>query len=398
MTHRFSTAQRLITSLLGGLLLAASINAGAQTAGKTVVVKRGDSFISVAKRFGVDKRQWRSVYDAQRSGVANPNIVLVGQKFEMVTAADGSKYLRVAGSVPGSQAAQMAESVATAAPRPAAVPAATAPPVAAAPAPVPAAASAETLTIGLIPNIPAPAVLAQYEHLKRYLERLHGHTVRLVVPPSFKAFFDATMAGEYDVSVGPPHMQRVAQLDKGLVPLGIFEPRIGALFITPGERGVAHAREVTGLAVGFANPQSLVAMYGQQWLRSFNLEPGRDYEIKGSRSDMGVGRMLLTGDVAAAIMSNGEYRALPAEESARLKIVEVFARIPNFIWLANPKLDRARIDKLRTQLRGFLADKEDGAAFARATGLSGIVEADEATLRELDTFNPATRRAMGVQR
>jgi ABC-type phosphate/phosphonate transport system substrate-binding protein len=193
-------------------------------------------------------------------------------------------------------------------------------------------------------------------------------------------------------------MQRVAQLDRGLVPLGIFEPRIGALFITPGERGVAHAREVTGLAVGFANPQSLVAMYGQQWLRSFNLEPGRDYEVKGSRSDMGVGRMLLTGDVAAAIMSNGEYRALPAEESARLKIVEVFARIPQLHLAGNPKLDRARIDKLRTQLRGFLADKEDGAAFARATGLVGIVDADEATLRELDTFNPVTRRAMGVQR
>ena len=40
-----------------------------------------------------------------------------------------------------------------------------------------------------------------------------------------------------------------------------------------------------------------------------------------------LGRMLLTGEVAGAVMSNGEFRALPQDESARLRTVEAFGRL-----------------------------------------------------------------------
>ena len=111
---------------------------------------------------------------------------------------------------------------------------------------------------------------------------------------------------------------------------------------------------------------------------------------------MGVGRMLLSGDVVAAIMSGGEFRALPPEESSRLKIVEVFARIPNFIIVGHPRLGKERLASLKARLLTFMADKEDGAAFAKATGLSAIVDVDDATLRELDPHVAPTRRLMGV--
>jgi hypothetical protein len=70
--------------MLGGLLMACSMSTNhARPWSSSAAIPS-----SVAKRFGVDRRQWRSVYDPQRSG-ANPNIVLVGQKF--VTAGDGSR-------------------------------------------------------------------------------------------------------------------------------------------------------------------------------------------------------------------------------------------------------------------------------------------------------------------
>jgi phosphonate transport system substrate-binding protein len=258
--------------------------------------------------------------------------------------------------------------------------------------------AAVEVVIGVLPNIAASALTQQYESVKRYLEARNGFKVRIVVPANFKAFFDATIAGEYDLAVAAPHFARVAQLDRALVPIGMYEPRINAVFAAPSESTVTGARDVAGKAVGFANPTSLVAMYGQQWLRTNNLEPERDYAVKGARTDLGVGRMMLVGDAAAAILSAGEFRALPADEAARLKVVEVFARIPNFIWLAHPKLGAERTARLKGQLRQFFADKDDGAVFARATGLSGFVDVDEAVLRELDPFTAATRRAMGVAR
>lgn len=296
-------------------------------------------------------------------------------------------------------AAKLAAAAAPAAPAPAkpsAAPAAAAAlGAAAAVAAATPAARDDTLVIGVLPNVATPALLAQYEHMQRYLQRIGAAPkVRIVVPTNFKTFFEATMRGDFDLSVSAPHFARVAQLDKGMVPLVTYEPRINALFVTSAEGGVQSARDVQGKGVAFANPQSLVAMYGNQWFAQNKLEGGKDFRLLSARTDVGVGRMLLTGEAAAAIMSNGEFRSLPADESARLKVVEAFARIPNFIILANPRLPKDRLARLKAQLKDFMASNE-GAAFSKATGITLMVDADEALLRELDPYAAETRRAMG---
>ena len=385
-----------------------------------VDVQPGDTFSAIAARYIGDPRSWRKLYSAEHSGLANPNVITPGMRLELVTEASGNKFLRLVGgkatvvakaAAPAAveapavkppplpmAAAPLAKPPAPVAPAPVAAPAPppAAPPAAAAAAAAPAASAADgALVIGVLPNVAASLLLPQYEYLRRYLERVGGQKVRIVVPANFKVFFDATMAGEYDLAVTAPHFARVAQQERGMLPIITYEPRINALMVVPADSSVTGPKDMRERAVAFANPQSLVAMFGVQWLRGQGLEAGKDFEVKGARTDLGVGRMLLSGDAVAAIMSNGEFRALPADESSRLKIGEVFARIPNFITVAHPRLERDKINRLRTLLKAFLADADDGAAFARATGFSGIVDVDEAQMRELDPYSAQTRRAMG---
>jgi phosphonate transport system substrate-binding protein len=258
----------------------------------------------------------------------------------------------------------------------------------------PGLAAPDTLVIGVMPNINGTVLMAQYDNLKSYLERTTSQKVRIVVPGSLKAYFEATLRGDYDLAIGAPHFARLAQQDARLQPVAMFEPRTNAQLVSLVDGAMKSARDVRGKTVIFANPQSLVAMYGRQWLSQQNLEQGKDYDVKSARTDLGVGRMLLSGDAIAAVMSSGEFRALPADEAARLKIVEVIARVPNFVIMAHPRLGSERMAKIKNKLQGFLADKTEGMAFAKATGVSGIVDADEATLRELDPFVAATRRMM----
>jgi phosphonate transport system substrate-binding protein len=254
----------------------------------------------------------------------------------------------------------------------------------------------DALVVGVLPNISADKLMAQYEHMKHYLEALNAQKITISTSPNFKAFFESTMNGDYDLAVSAPHFARVAQLDRGLIPLVIYEPRINALLITPADQSLTSAQELRGKVVAFANPQSLVAMYGLQWLGQQGLQPGKDFEVRGPRTDLGVGRMLLTGEASAAIMSNGEFRALPPEESARLRVADTIARIPNFVVLANPRLNHGLVARLKTQLKRFLANQDDGAAFSSATGITAMSDVDEAQLRELDSYVEQTRRAMGT--
>jgi phosphonate transport system substrate-binding protein len=383
-----SSALRWVGRAIAGICSLASAGVMAQAAPSNIVdVQSGDTFSGIAARYIGEARSWAKLYDAQLSQLPDPNLILPGMRFELVSEASGKRYLRLISGGAGNLAAA----------KPRLKPGAPAAPAAvvAAPVAVPAAPAAP-LVIGVLPNIGAAALMAQYESLKNYLERQGGQKVSIVLPANFKAFFDSTMRGDYDLAVAAPHFARVAQLDTGMVPLAMYEPRINAQFIAPSDSALTGPGDVRGKIVAFANPTSLVAMYGQQWLRQQKLEPGKDYEVKGARTDMGVGRMLLSGDAVAAIMSNGEFRALPPEESARLKILDVFARIPNFILVAHPRLGNARLAGLKSQLLAFLADKDDGVAFAKATGITGIVETDDALLRELDPYVALTRGAMGA--
>jgi phosphonate transport system substrate-binding protein len=355
-------------------------------------VKPGDTFSHIANTMSGGQVAWTALYDARRSGLKNPNRIEAGMRFELVQLSANRRYLRLLKG--GAAMAAVAPAVPVA-PSPAAPRApAAAPPAAEVAAATAAQPVADTLVVGILPFIGANALMSQYEGMKAYLERQGPQKVRIVLPASFKAFYDGLMSGAFDMAVAAPHFARVAQMDGRMLPMVMYEPRINAQFVAPADANLVLPRDIRGKAVAFANPTSLVAMYGQQWLRQKDLEPGKDYEVRGARTDMGVGRMLLSADAVAAVMSNGEFRALPAEESARLKILEVVARIPNFVLMAHPRLGPERTARLKAQLLGFLADKEDGAAFAKATGVSGIIEADEAQLRELDPFVGLTRRVM----
>lgn len=395
---RLGWPMRVSGLVQGVVVLVASVaaaTAGAQAAAPVVVeVHAGDTFAGIAARYTGSPATWRKLYNAQLSNLPNPNAISIGMRFELVSADHQSQYLRVtstrtaqAGASPRPAPVQAAGTPSASTPSSAAV----VPPAAAIVSP----AQTPELVIGVLPNIAAAQLAPPYEHLRLYLERGGETKVRIVIPANFKAFFDATMKGDYDLAVAAPNLARVAQADRSMLPLVIYEPRINALFVAPIDSAITGPRDVRERAVAFANPTSLVALYGQQWLRQQSLEPGKDYEVKAARTDLGVGRMLLGGDAVAAVMSNGEFRSLPPEESARLKIVDIFARIPNFIILAHPRLEKDRAARLKKQLMAFIADKEHGLAFSQATGISRMVDPDEAQLRELDAFTPATRRAMG---
>ncbi|WP_176065954.1 PhnD/SsuA/transferrin family substrate-binding protein [Piscinibacter koreensis] len=383
--------------MIGALVAGFGVAPVSAQAPSVVEVQPGDTFSAIAARFTGSANQWRKLYRADRTGLANPNRITVGMRFELASDARGGRYLRLLAPGPHQASADASTRVATGtAPAPATTPAAPAAPATTAAVPAAATSVRDPLVIGVLPNIPAAALTAQYERMQRYLERGGAQKVTIVVPRTFKDFFDATMRGDYDLAVAAPHFARVAQVDRNMIPLVVYQPQINALFVAPNDSKVAGARDVRGAAVGFANPTSLVAMYGQQWLKQAGLEPKTDYEIRPARTDLGVGRMLLSGDAAAAIMSNGEFRALPGDESSRLKVVDVIAKMPNFIIVAHPRIDPNQLNRVKGQLKGFLADPEEGAPFSQASGFTGIVDVDSSTMNELDAFAPATRRAMGV--
>lgn len=255
------------------------------------------------------------------------------------------------------------------------------------------AQSRPPLEIGVLPNISARVLLAQYQPMREYLERELTRVVQISTAPDWSSFHQRTLAAEYDLLITAAHLARLAQLDRGYRPLATYTPRIRGLVIVAKDKPLASATALAGQVVVLSNPQSLVTLRAMQWLTEQGLQRDRDFKTVRTSTDDSVGTVLLRGDARAAIVSAGEFRAIPEGMRAQLAVHTTFAEVAGFVLMASPKLAADDTQALRRALLAFGSSTE-GKAFLSATGFTGVTELEAGTLEAMDAYADATRRLL----
>lgn len=248
---------------------------------------------------------------------------------------------------------------------------------------------------GVLPNLSARIILQHYQPMRQYLEGRLRRPVEVVTAPDFKTFHTRTLKGDYDIAVTGAHLARLAQIDAGLVPLVTYRPALVALMITPGAQPLKSVQELRGKSLAFANPQSLVALRGLQWLAEQGLKPGTDFTVAQTPTQDSLGQLLLSGGAVAAILSGGEFRQIPEDQRARLVVFTTIAELPSLTLAAHPRMAPAEITALKHHLLAF-PDTTEGRQFLSLTGFQGIRDLGAGELKAaLDPYIEDVRRMLG---
>lgn len=263
-------------------------------------------------------------------------------------------------------------------------------------APHGAKAQPSILELGVLPNISPRVLLAQYEPMRKYLARELQATVQVSTAPGWNAFHARTVALEYDLVVTAAHLARLAQLDKGFVPLVSYAPPIKGLLVVAKARPIAAVSELKGGTLVLSNPQSLVTFRGMNWLDENGLQRDRDFRTISTPTDDSVGSVVLRGDAVAAMISGGEFLAIPEAIRQQLQLLTVFAEVPGFVALASPRLAGPRADALKAHLLAFANGSEEGKAFFASTGFVAMREVAPGLMESMDTYVAATRRMLSA--
>jgi phosphonate transport system substrate-binding protein len=265
---------------------------------------------------------------------------------------------------------------------------------------LPRAARAQTasgaLSIGVLPNVSARILLASYQPMREYFERELRQPVSIVTAPDFRSFAANSLKGDYDLIVTAPNLGRVMQLDARWEPLAIYEPRIPAVVVARADNTDDSPRQLRGKALALANPQSLVALVGLQWLKSEGLQEGVDFQTVVAANDDSLGAVLRSGEAPWAVMSMGEFRSKPEALRQSLRIVRQITTVPGFFVMANPSLPLPQRQRLKALILAFAATP-DGGRFFELSGFRGIRELADADLSFADPFNDLTRRGLGLK-
>ncbi|WPB84196.1 phosphate/phosphite/phosphonate ABC transporter substrate-binding protein [Sediminicoccus rosea] len=246
------------------------------------------------------------------------------------------------------------------------------------------------LQFGVMPNVSARILLGQYQPFRGFLEQELGRQVEVVTAPGLQAFHERSVAGAFGLVVTAANLGRVAQLDAGLQPIAIYEPRIPGLIVTLRARPVTSATELRGTTVAMTNPQSLVALKFIHWARAQGIEIGRDAQATHARNEDSLAQLLNTAETRAAVMSQGEFNAIRPDIRENLAIWQVFIRVPGFLMLLGPRTPEAEAARVTAALARFPGSLQ-GREFFTATGFNNIRPVTPADLAELDDVVEETR-------
>lgn len=252
------------------------------------------------------------------------------------------------------------------------------------------------MEIGVLPNITARVLMAQYQPMREYLARATNRPVQVSTAPTWTAFHQRTLGLEYEVVVTAANLARVAQLDRGYVPLLSYAPNIKGMLVFASSRPIKSVAELSGRTLVLSNPQSLVTLRGMQWLAENGLQRDKDFKTLNTPTDDSVGNVVVRGDAIAAMLSGGEYRAIPDAIKSQLQVLATFAEVAGFVVLASPKLAAAEARAIKEHLIRFAADSDEGRAFFANSGFTGMREPAAGLMESMDPYVEATRRVLST--
>lgn len=241
------------------------------------------------------------------------------------------------------------------------------------------------LRIGILPTLSARLLLKSYQPLRVYLEKELQRPVEMVTASSFKAFHEATLAGDYDLVVTAAHLGRLAETQRQFIPLVTYKAPNRAVLIQAKDRPLASVKALRGQTLAIPDRHALIVSQTLHWLSGQGLNAGVDFSLVETPSHNSAAHSVQSHESVMAIVSPAGWKQIPPSIKDFVQIFAMLDEIPGLMWLASPKLADERL-RLRSLLLGFTAASPDGAAFYDATGYKGMRALTAEDMKALEPF------------
>jgi phosphonate transport system substrate-binding protein len=251
------------------------------------------------------------------------------------------------------------------------------------------------LKIGVVPYLSTRALINSYQPLRHFLQNSFGRPVEVYTATGFKAFFESTDEGAFDLIVTPAHFARIAQIDKGFVPLVRYSTGGRGLFVVPQQSRMKDIHDLRGQTIAVPDRLSLAAILCVEYLRQNSLRSGTDFKLLETASFNSAVLIVQKGEAAAAISAPGALAQMPDDLRDSVRILADTGDYTNLVFLANPRLGAADVDRLKHLLLQFGAESAEGRAFLKNTGFGSIIPTSEADLQRLDPYVAETKHLLG---
>lgn len=246
------------------------------------------------------------------------------------------------------------------------------------------------------PFLPARTMIQNYQPMRAYLEMHLHEPVTFVTAPSYKIFNDHLRQHAYPFVITTANSAYLAYTDSGYTP--ILRPAINThpVLIVAKQSTVATVQALRGAILTLPDPLAIVSMQALAMLREAGLDPQRDVKIKYVVNHSAAVNFVISGEAAAAIVSDRALMQMPEASRNAVRIVQTWeaGAAPGIVYLASPQVPRARAEHLRQAILAFVRDTAEGRQMIRKLGYGDLIPARAEDLKPLAPYGAQLKAAL----
>lgn len=241
----------------------------------------------------------------------------------------------------------------------------------------------QELQIAVAPFLPAHLIVKNYQPMREYLETKLKQPVSFITAPDYKTFYERTRQHDYTVIITVAHAAYLAQAEAGYVPMlqpvNLTQP----VLIVSNTSKFKHPIDLKNRVIALPDPLAIISMQGVEMLREAGLNPDADFTRKHLPNHGAAVNYVLTGEVAAAIVSNRALLQMSKATQQKVHIIYQSSKwaAPGIFYLANPAMPAERVALLAQTIRQFVKDTPQGRDFIHELGYGDLVPATEHDLQ-----------------
>lgn len=244
------------------------------------------------------------------------------------------------------------------------------------------------IEIGIAPFLPVKTLVQNYAALRDFLESKLKEPVTIVSAPDYKTYYKCIQKRDYQIIITNASSAYIAFTDYAYIPL--LQPLnfTHPVVVIGKDQKLTNLTELRDKTIAMSDATAVVSMQGLHMLRDFGLHPGQNINIRNLQNHSAAVNYVITGDVAAAIVSDRALMQMPATIRDKVKIVYTWdkAAAPGIVYLGSPDVPVDRLKPITKAILEFVRETTEGKKMMLDTGYGDLIPVSPEDLQALAPY------------
>lgn len=221
------------------------------------------------------------------------------------------------------------------------------------------------LQFGVMPFLSAAMIVRKFEPLISYLETTLNRPVSLKSAPSFKAYIENAINGDYDLFLAAPHITAYMEKNYQSRRVSRFKRTLKGYYVVHADSTYQSLEDLRGKRFATADPLAVITILAEIGLIDFGIDPDKEM-VRHYSSHNNAMQLVAQGEQDVAAVGITIFDNIKAHIKDRLRVLAKTEGIPHLMFQTRHDLPDSEHQAIADAMLKFTASAAGKEFFNKA--------------------------------